>query len=130
MAVKRAGLANLGSARLAHGGMNDGICDGVEAPPSAEEADNLRSSKRKLRTDEENKHNPTPRRNGGTESEENAGPQPKRSYVSMVKGPDFVYIPDSSSEEEDESSDSEVDSDYESDFEYSDKEGENPGSSN
>ncbi|MED6224886.1 hypothetical protein PIB30_088443 [Stylosanthes scabra] len=53
------------------------------------------------------------------------GPTAKRSYVSMVKGPDFVFH--SESEDEDYSSEEMSESEDESEFDYSDEEGIKPG---
>ncbi|MED6121507.1 hypothetical protein PIB30_030814 [Stylosanthes scabra] len=97
---------------------------------TAEEVGHLRRSKRKLRTEEGGEDGSGTRRKGGedgsgtrrkggdVESRQEV-PQTKRSYVSMVKGPDCVFEPDSE-EEDDISSEGEDESD--SEFEYTDRE--------
>ncbi|XP_015970876.1 uncharacterized protein LOC107494331 [Arachis duranensis] len=102
-----------------------------EEPPSAEEIDNLRRSKRKLRSEDgqENAFQAQRVMEAASPNEKKKipeEPQPKRSYVSMVKGPDFIY--ESDSEDEEENMEEEEDSEVESEFEYSDREEEVPGS--
>ncbi|MED6148995.1 hypothetical protein PIB30_058228 [Stylosanthes scabra] len=97
--------------------------------PTAEEVDNLRWSKRKLRNEEEG-HEESQTKRGPKTQQSSGSRQPvaegqgRRSYVSMVKGPDFVYDTDTTDESESEGEDSKE----ESEFEYSDMEGADPKS--
>ncbi|MED6113670.1 hypothetical protein PIB30_073000 [Stylosanthes scabra] len=108
----------------------DGTSDGGERPISAEEADNLRRSKRKIRNDDGAEAAQVNKKPNETLDDGKEHPPIRRSYASMFKGLDFVYSMSSDSKDEDDSSDSKVDSDYGTDFEYSDREDEVRGSVN
>ncbi|MED6218170.1 hypothetical protein PIB30_024496 [Stylosanthes scabra] len=103
---------------------------GAEALPSPEEVENLRKSKRKLRNEDGVETSQAPKKVAEANEDVNGATQPRRLYVSMVKGSDFVYELSLHYKDDTDSSDSEVDSDYESDFEYSDVEAETKGSVN
>ncbi|MED6222714.1 hypothetical protein PIB30_067025 [Stylosanthes scabra] len=104
--------------------------EGVEVPPSPEEVNNLRRNKHKLCNEDGVETAPTSKKPTEAPEEGHGATPPRRSYVSMVKGLDYVYELSSDSEGEEESSDTEVDSNYEFEFEYSNIDGEVKGSVN